>query len=68
MNYNKKTIEQALKGYWYREPSEDWYANNIDINKQSAKRFSQQGYKVLFIAMDTETWDRGTQNIGSFGI
>ncbi len=68
MNYNKKTIEQALEGYWYREPSEDWYANNIDINKQSTKRFSQQGYKVLFIAMDTETWDRGTQNIGSFGI
>lgn len=41
MNYNKKTIEQALEGYWYREPSEDWYANNIDINKQSTKRFSQ---------------------------
>lgn len=68
MNYNKKTIEQALKGYWYREPSEDWYANNIDINKQSTKRFSEQGFKVLFIAMDTETWDNGTQNIGSFGI
>ena len=58
MVYDKEQIEQLLEGYWYREPKEDWYVDNIDINKQQMKRYHQKGYKTLFIAMDSETWHK----------
>ena len=66
MVYDKEQIEQLLEGYWYREPKEDWYVDNIDINKQQMKRYHQKGYKTLFIAMDSETWHKGSGNTGIY--
>lgn len=51
MIYDKERIEQLLEGYWYREPKEEWYVDNIDINKQQMMKYCQKGYKTLFIAM-----------------
>lgn len=64
MVYDKELVEQLLEGYWYRKPQEGWYADNIDINKQQMKKYCQKGYKTLFIAMDSETWHKGSGNTG----
>ncbi|WP_210130126.1 CapA family protein [Staphylococcus sp. GDX8P54P] len=66
MVYNKKLIEQLLEGYWYRKPQDGWYVDNIDINKQQIKNYSHDGYKTLFIAIDSETWHRGSGNTGIY--
>ena len=66
MIYDKERIEQLLEGYWYREPKEEWYVDNIDINKQQMMKYCQKGYKTLFIAMDSETWHKGSGNTGIY--
>ena len=67
MIYDKERIEQLLDGYWYREPKEEWYVDNIDINKQQMMKYCQKGYKTLFIAIDSETWHKGSGNTGIYG-
>ena len=46
MVYDKERIEQLLEGYWYREPKEDWYADNVDINKQQMMKYCQKAIKL----------------------
>lgn len=62
MFYDKELIEQLLEGYWYRKPQEGWYVNNVDINRKNNISLKKQGYKNLFIAIDSKTWFEGSGN------
>ncbi|RZI02068.1 hypothetical protein EIG99_02715 [Staphylococcus condimenti] len=66
MNYNQKTIEHLLEGKWYRQPEEDWFVDNVVINPAQAKMEKKKGKKVLFIAIDSDTWHKGTGNRGMY--
>ena len=66
MNYNQEAIEQLLDGEWYRAPQEDWFVDNVVINQAQAKMEKKNGKKVLFIAIDSDTWHKGTGNRGIY--
>ncbi|WP_109441368.1 CapA family protein [Acinetobacter haemolyticus] len=61
MIINKKNIEEIMSGKWYIEPKEDWFVQHISENKLNCKRD-----ETLFVAMDKETWLKGTGNTGVY--
>lgn len=58
---NKDMIEKIILGTWYREPQENWCVKHISENKLNCKKD-----ETLFIAMDKETWLKGTGNTGVY--
>lgn len=61
--YKRENIEQLVDGYWYREPSEDWFVETVTISKGEVNREGNR--RKLFIAMDSDIWHKGS---GSGGI
>lgn len=57
----KDIIEKTTLGTWYREPDENWFVSHISENKLNCKKG-----ETLFIAMDKETWLKGTGNTGIY--
>lgn len=64
-NFTKKDIETLLEGYWYREPKENWSVNSICMTGNGVKVDKEKD--VLFIAMDSDTWHKGTGNTAIYG-
>lgn len=58
----KEVVESLVAGEWYIEPQSDWYTTHI-----SESRFNALGKQTLFIAMDQQTWLKGTSNTGIYG-
>lgn len=58
----KQVVESLVPGEWYIEPKPDWYTTHI-----SESRFNALGEQTLFIAMDQQTWLKGTGNTGIYG-
>lgn len=58
---NKEFIENMMDGYWAVQPTENWQCRHISENFKSCING-----KTLFIAMDKETWLRGTGNTGIY--
>ncbi|WP_368652489.1 CapA family protein [Ornithinibacillus sp. 4-3] len=58
--YDKQTIETLLQGYWYRAPQNNWQADNVCIAHGQVKM--EKDKRVLFIAMDSDTWHKGSKN------
>ena len=58
--YNKNDIENIIPGYWYREPQHGWYAESVTISRGQVKL--DKNKKVLFLAIDSKTWHKGSQN------
>ncbi|MEB3754568.1 CapA family protein [Acinetobacter sp. MD2(2019)] len=61
MILTKKNIAEIMPGKWYIEPSDDWCAKSISEYKSNCKK-----NETLFIAMDKETWLKGTGNSGVY--
>lgn len=59
---SKDIVEQLVDGYWYIEPQEGWKTTHI-----SESCYTCLGKETLFIAMDEDTWLRGTGNTGIYG-
>lgn len=62
--FNRNLIEKYVPGYWYHEPEDSWSVNDVvnaraQINKNESKN-------TLFIAMDSETWHKGSGNRGIY--
>lgn len=57
----KDIIEKITPGTWFREPDANWLVNHISENKLNCKKG-----ETLFIAMDKETWLKGTGNTGIY--
>ncbi len=66
MNYSKKIIESILPGRWVNPPSEDWYVDSVAINKSQTETDFNADKKVMFIAIDTDTWHKGSGNRGIY--
>lgn len=64
-NFTKIDIETLLDGYWYREPKENWSVNSICMTSNGVKVDKEKD--VLFIAMDSDTWHKGTGNTAIYG-
>lgn len=58
--YSQKDIEQIIPGEWYRKPKKKWNVETVTISKGQNKM--EKGKKILFIAIDSETWHKGSQN------
>lgn len=58
--YDKKNIENIIPGYWYREPTDGWYAESVTISRGQVKLDKDK--KVLFLAIDSKTWHKGSRN------
>lgn len=61
MIITKEIIEKIMPGKWYIEPEKEWSAYHISENKLNCKKGA-----TLFIAMDKETWLKGTSNSGVY--
>ena len=61
MIINKNNIKEIMSGKWYIEPKEDWFVQHISENKLNCKKD-----ETLFVAMDKETWLKGTGNTGVY--
>lgn len=66
MVYDKNFIEQQIKGEWYRTPKKNWYVDNVVINNSQVNIEYKKGKKILFIAIDSETWHKGSGNRGIY--
>src|SRR5690625_2463813 len=62
--YTKDVIENLFDGYWYREPTSNWFIETVTISKTDVNREGKR--KKLFIAIDSETWHRGSGNQGIY--
>ena len=61
MKINREIIEKLVDGYWYIQPHSDWYIDHIAETK-----FNCTTSHTLFVAMDKDTWLRGTGNTGLY--
>ncbi|MCH7315986.1 CapA family protein [Acinetobacter sp. ANC 3882] len=61
MILNKNNIEEIMPGRWHVEPKDDWYVQHISENQLNCKKD-----ETLFVAMDKETWLKGTGNTGVY--
>lgn len=52
-----------LNGTWLNAPSKGWLARDIAI---SANKWDLQGDNCLFVAMDEDTWHKGSANTGIY--
>ncbi|MFO3703163.1 hypothetical protein WER83_09745 [Staphylococcus felis] len=66
MKFDQRIIETELHGEWYRKPENDWFVDNITINPAQAKMEFNKGHKVMFIAIDSDTWHKGSGNRGIY--
>lgn len=66
LKFDQRIIETELHGEWYRKPESDWYVDNITINPAQAKMEFNKGHKVMFIAIDSDTWHKGSGNRGIY--
>lgn len=64
-NFSKEDIEKSIPGYWYREPQdEEWAVETVAISRG---QLSMETHKrALFIAIDIETWHKGSKNTGIY--
>ncbi|MBN2220814.1 MAG: CapA family protein [Vallitaleaceae bacterium] len=73
--WNKKLLQEIVGGSWYYEPGDDWgiYDFVIDLASisKSAEIFSElkpaRKNKTMFIAMDKNTFLKGSGNTGVYG-
>lgn len=64
-HFNKEHIENIIPGYWYRAPKHnDWYVDTVTISKGQLEM--ERNKSSLFIAMDSDTWHKGSKNIGIY--
>ena len=66
MNYSKAVIESILPGRWINPPSAEWYVDSVAINKSQTETDFKTNKKVLFIAIDSDTWHKGSGNRGIY--
>lgn len=64
MNINADKLSELLKGEWIVQPPKDWYFETLTISKAQCKL--EKGKANLFIAIDEETWHKGSGNIGIY--
>lgn len=62
--FNRKLIEKYVPGYWYREPENGWSVNDVVNTKAQINK--EENKNTLFIAMDSETWHKGSGNRGIY--
>ena len=58
---NKKTVEALLEGYWFNAPQDNWYSDCVAIQYSTATERQN-----LLVAIDQETWLKGTSNTGVY--
>lgn len=62
--YTEKYLKEVLGGYWYNPPAEDWYAETVTMSRQQCE--VEAGKNVLFVAIDSDTWHKGSGNRGIY--
>ncbi|RST59182.1 hypothetical protein D5F11_013725 [Siminovitchia terrae] len=58
--YDLHSIESAIPGYWYRTPEKGWFVNTVTISEGQVN--VEKNKNILFIAIDSETWHKGSKN------
>jgi len=63
MGWEADELRALLNGTWLNTPKDGWLANDIAI---SANKSDLQGDNCLFVAIDEETWHKGSGNTGIY--
>lgn len=66
MNFSKDVIETKLPGRWINPPNDTWFVDSVAINKTQTETDYNNGKRVMFIALDEDTWHKGSGNRGIY--
>ena len=61
--WQAEDLAQLLNGSWSTMPEENWFADDIALQLHDLR---QAGNHYLFVAIDTETWHKGSGNRGIY--